>query len=221
MNKLIYLAVFTVFGLLAFKVPINQLAGANVNFTLFDLLAPISGAFIGSGFGVLAVLLMGVFNLLINGFSAIDRGSVIRLFPILFAVWAFSRRDKLSLFVSVAAIISFNLNPVGRSVWFYSMFWTIPIFLWPLRNRSLMARSLAATFTAHAAGGAVWIWAFSLPASVWAGLIPVVIVERALFALGISASYILTNNAIAFLSAKKLVPAGITFSKKYLFLKRS
>jgi len=77
-------------------------------------------------------------------------------------------------------------------------------------------RSLGATFTAHAVGGAIWIWVFNLPAAVWISLIPVVIMERGIFALGISASYILMNNVLAYLSSKKLIPIGITLDKKYL-----
>ena len=40
--------------------------------------------------------------------------------------------------------------------------------------------------------------------------------ERGIFALGISASYILMNNVLAYLSSKKLIPIGITLDKKYL-----
>lgn len=216
-NKLIYLSVFLLLGLLALQVPVNQLAGSKVSFTLFDLIAPVSGAFLGSPLGVLAVFLMGALNVVLHGVSGLDKGAIIRLFPILFGVWAFSKKDKLSIFVSLAAIVSFNLNPVGRSVWYYSLFWTVPIILWPVREKFLIARSLAAAFTAHAAGGAIWIWAFSLPAAVWNGLIPVVIAERLLFAFGMSASYVLINNAVAILSSKKLIPSGLKIENKYIF----
>ena len=216
-NNLIYLFVFAFVGLGALQIPVNQLAGSRVSFTLVELFAPISGAFLGSPLGVAAVFLMGALNIVLHGVSSIDKGSIVRLFPILFGVWAFSKKDKLSIFVCLAAIISFNLNPVGRSVWYYSLFWMIPIVLWPLREKFLIARSLASTFTAHAAGGAIWIWAFSLPAGVWTGLIPVVIAERLLFAFGMSASFVLMNNAVAILSSKKLIPSGLSFESKYIF----
>lgn len=221
-NKLIFILLFIVFGIFAFQVPVNTLEGSRVKFTLFDLFAPVSGAFVGSIWGVAAVLLMQIGNLLFHGLTAMDKGAIIRLFPTLFAVVYFAAVGKSKfasnklLIVPLIAIISFNLNPVGRSVWYYSLFWLIPILVWPLRERFLLARSLGATFTAHAVGGAVWIWAFSLPAPVWTSLIPVVILERSIFAVGISASYILMNNVLGYLSAKKLIPGSVAVDKRYL-----
>lgn len=227
-NKLVFLLIFVVLGYVALQLPVNVLAGSRVKFTLFDLFAPISGAFLGTMWGVVAVFLMQAGNLVVHGVSSVDKGAIIRLFPTLFAVFYFAvvtrKGDRGSwgkhawwlLAVPLLAMASFNLNPVGRSVWYYSLFWLIPILMWPLRERFLLARSLGATFTAHAVGGAVWIWAFNLPAAVWIGLIPVVILERSVFALGIAASYILLNNVLAYLSAKKVLPGGISVDKKYI-----
>lgn len=67
-------------------------------------------------------------------------------------------------------------------------------------------RSLGATFTAHAVGGAAWIWAFNLPASVWQGLIPVVISERLLFAAGIAATFVLTKKVLTLLARYHVLP---------------
>lgn len=221
-NKLISLLIFIVLGFVLLQIPVNTLVGSKVKFTLFDLFAPTSGAFLGTGFGIVAVFLMQLVNLFLHGLSAIDKGSIIRLFPTLFGVWFFALRQKSSpnsrwiLIVPILAMIAFNLHPIGRTVWFYSLFWLIPILVWPFKEKFLLLRSLGATFTAHAVGGAIWIWVFNLPAAVWISLIPVVIMERGIFALGISASYILLNNILAFLSSKQLIPAGIAYDKKYL-----
>lgn len=215
-EKLVALAVFILIGFVALQIPINHLAGSKVSFTLFDLFAPVSGAFIGNGFGIVAVLLMQILNVALHGFANVDKGVIIRLFPILFGVWFFAKKDRNLLIVPAIAIISFNLNPIGRSVWYYSLFWLIPFFAYPFAKKSLIARSLTSTFIAHSVGGAIWIWAFHLPASVWIGLIPVVIAERAIMTLGISANYILMNNILAYLSSKKLIPDFIKVDKKYL-----
>lgn len=214
-NKIIFLVLFTVLGLLLLQIPINFLAGSKVKFTLFDLFAPVSGAFVGTTFGVISILAAQIINIALHGF-VVDKGVIIRLLPTLFAIWFFAKKDSRQLLIPLIAIISFNLNPVGRSVWFYSLFWLIPYMVWPLRDRFLIARSLGSTMTAHAVGGAIWIWAFNLPAAVWISLIPIVIVERMIFALGISANYILFNNVAAFLDSKKLLPKGFTINKKYL-----
>jgi hypothetical protein len=86
-----------------------------------------------------------------------------------------------------------------------------------LRDRFLLARALGATFSAHAVGGAAWIWTFSLPAAVWNSLIPVVVAERLLFALGIAASYVLVNNLLYVLEQKRVLKLGFSIDQKYLF----
>lgn len=213
---LIFVLFFVVLGFITLQIPINTLAGSRVKFTLFDLFAPISGVFLGTFWGITSVLAMQVINLVVHGVGNIDRGSLIRLIPTLFGVWFFAKKEGKLLIVPALSILVFNLHPVGRTVWFYSLFWLIPFLVWPLRERFLVLRSLGATFTAHAAGGAMWIWAFNLPAAVWIGLIPVVILERSIFVLGISASYILMNNVLGYLSEKKFIPKSLAFDKRYL-----
>ena len=161
-------------------------------------------------------------NLVTHGFSGINTASpltlaaTLRFLPFIVGVYFFAKKEGKLLVIPALAIIAFNLHPVGRSVWFYSLFWVIPFLVWPFRERFLLARALGTTMTAHAVGGAVWIWAFPTTALFWTALIPIVILERSIFTLGISSSYILMNNVLAFLSSKKLLPRGILVSKKYL-----
>lgn len=183
--------------------------GSNVSFTLFDFFGPIAGAFLGPVLGIISVLSVELVNIFIHH-TPFTTGAVIHLFPTLFAVWYFGSSKKnwnsnIVLFVPILAIIAFVVHPIGRTVWYFSLFWTIP-FLAYLKKDMLLARSLGSTFTAHAVGGAAWIWVLNLPATVWNGLIPVVIAERLLFALGISASYLLTKYVLNFLISKKILP---------------
>lgn len=220
-RKILFVFIFVALGFIALQIPVNTLAGSRVKFTLFDLFAPIAGAFLGTFLGIISVLAMQIVNLAVHGVSNIDKGSLIRLLPTLFGVWFFAKKEGKLLIVPAFSIIAFNLHPIGRTVWFYSLFWLIPFLVWPFRERFLVLRSLGATFTAHSVGGAIWIWVFNLPAAVWIGLIPVVIMERAIFALGISASYILINNILGYLYSKKLLPSNVTFDEKYNFLRRA
>lgn len=221
-NKLIFVLFFVFLGLAALQIPINTLEGSRVKFTLFDLFAPISGAFLGTGIGIFSVLAIWAVNLVTHGFTGVNSASpltllaTLRFLPLIVGVYFFAKKEGRLLVIPALSILAFNLHPIGRTVWFYSLFWTIPFILWPLRERFLLARSLSATFTAHAVGGAVWIWAFNLPAEVWVALIPVVALERSIFALGISASYILMNNVLAYLAARKLIPRSIEIDKRYL-----
>lgn len=210
-NKLVFISIFTLFGLIALQIPFTRLLGSNVKFTLFDFLAPTAGAFLGSVPGIISVFLMQVINFLIHG-SKFDIGGIIRLFPTLFAVAYFAKKRTFNIIVPVLAIIAFNLHPVGRSAWQYSLFWLIPIAA-HFGRKNLFVRSLGATFTAHAVGGALWVWAFGLSKTIWLALIPQVIMERTLMAAGISAFYLIFTKVLNFASKRHLIPASLAHAK--------
>ncbi len=210
-GKFIFIGIFSLLSFIALQIPFTKLLGSNVSFTVFDFYAPIIGAFLGSWIGVAVVFLVEGLNLILKGSSAINEGSIIRLFPMLFATLYFALLSKKGsdpkwiLAVPIFCILAFVANPIGREVWYYSLFWTIPIFAYFYR-RNLFIRSLGTTFAAHAVGGALWIWFIGLPAAIWQSLIPIVIQERLLFAVGISVSYLVTEKVLSILIAKKYLP---------------
>jgi len=216
-ENILFIIIFAVLGFIALQIPIAQLEGSKAKFMVYDAFAPISGAFIGTLPGVLAVFLMQFANFLIDGAVVQDIGTMIRFLPMLFAVIYFARKSKFDLVIPVIAIVAFIAHPIGRSVWYFALFWTIPMVMHLLRDKFILARALGATFTAHSVGGALWIWAFALPAPVWISLIPVVAIERSLFALGICVSFILVNNLLAFLEKKQILNLGFMIEPKYLF----
>ena len=118
-----FLLLFTALGLLALQIPIAKLAGSKVAFTLFDLFGPIAPAFIGTLPGVVAVFLMQLINFLIHGAQILDLGTIIRFFPMLFAAFYFGKTTKWNWIIPLIAITAFNLHPIGRTVWYYSLFW--------------------------------------------------------------------------------------------------
>ena len=123
--------------------------------------------------------------------------NILRLTPMLFAAWYFgSKKRNLSIIVPIIAIAAFVLHPVGRQVWFFTLFWTIPLIgkLLPKKySNNVLVKSYGATFTAHSVGGALWIWTVPMTATQWIALIPVVAVERFLFGAGIAVSYVAFN----------------------------
>jgi hypothetical protein len=219
-KNLLFIAVFAIVGFIAFQIPVAQLEGSSVKFTAYDAFAPVAGAFIGSVPGVIAVFLMQFFNFVVRGAQVEDIGTFIRFLPMLFAVLYFAKKGKFNLVVPVLAIAAFLAHPIGREVWYYALFWIVPIIAYFLRDRFLLARALGSTFTAHAVGGALWIWAFALPAPVWISLIPVVAAERLLFALGIGGSFVLVNNLLGLLERvlekKHFLRLGFHVDPKYL-----
>ena len=203
-KHILFIGLFVILGFIALQIPFTRLAGSKTTFTAFDFFGPIATGFIGTVPGVIAVFLMQFLNFLLHGAKILDAGTIIRFFPMLFAAFYFSKKRRTDIIIPALAILAFTLHPIGRTVWYFSLFWLIPIIAHFSREKFLIARALGATFTAHAVGGALWIYAFRLQASVWNSLIPIVIVERALFALFIAASYFLLNNLTHFVGTRKL-----------------
>ena len=222
---LIFLILFSILAFVGQKINFSPLIGAdNQFFTLFQFFGPIAGAFLGPVVGILAVLIAELTNFLIVG-KAWSLINLVRILPMLFAAYYFGvNREKfrLSLIVPLAAIIIFIAHPVGRQVWFFALFWTIPIIvkLLPAKySGSAILRSLGATFTAHAVGGAAWIWTVKMTAGQWIGLIPVVAYERLLFAAGIFGSYIVINTLLNKLDSK-LTSDVVNIDKDYVLSRK-
>ncbi len=215
-KNVLFVVVFVILGFIALQIPITQLEGSKAKFMVYDAFAPVAGAFIGSLPGVVAVFLMQFINFLAYGAIVQDAGTIIRFVPMLFAVLYFARKSKFNLIIPTLAIIVFVVHPIGRTVWYFALFWTIPIIAYFIRDRFLLARALGATFTAHAVGGALWVWIFALPAPIWISLIPIVVLERSFFALGIAVSFVLVNNLLAFLEKKHILNLGFIINQRYL-----
>jgi hypothetical protein len=219
-KNIIFILIFTVLGFLALQIPFTSLMGSKANFTLFDFFGPMATGFIGTLPGVIAVFLMQLINFLAHGAKVVDAGTIIRFFPMLFAAWYFGKKSKFHLLIPIIAIAAFTIHPIGRSVWYFSFYWLIPIGCYVARDRSVLARALGATFTAHAVGGALWIYFFNLPKEVWISLIPVVAAERLLFALGIAAMYVAINNLLYILVKQKIVRWPFAINKQYLIFSK-
>ncbi len=225
-KNLIFIFIFILLGIIFSQIFISPIVGAaGQSFTPFEFIGPTAGLFLGSIPGALAVLSVRLANFLIAGenFSLL---AVIRLFPLVLAAIYFglSRSKKYSrliLLVPILAIILFVLHPQGRLAWAYSLYWLIPIICFFRKDR-LALNSLGSTFTAHSVGSVAFLYAFNLPAEIWLGLIPVVLIERFCFAMGIWASYLFLNSLLNVLAARKslaflsvLVKPQYVFSRKF------
>jgi len=224
-KRIIFVAIFIALVFVGKKINFSPLVGAeNQFFTLFQFFGPIAGAFLGSVFGVIAVLFAQLIDFVIVG-KEVSLINLLRLTPMLFAAYYFgSKKKSLSIIVPLIAIALFVLHPVGRQVWFFSLFWTIPIIARLLPDKyafGVPLRSLGATFTAHAVGGSLWIWTVPMAAGQWVGLIPVVIYERILFAAGIGISYVAFNVLLDKVLVKFnfKVPVGVLRIEKRFTLK--
>lgn len=205
-KKILFVLVFVGLGFIAMQVPFTKMiGGGNVRFSLFDFYGPVAGAFLGSVWGVLLVLAMQLSNWAFHGFQT-DAGTIIRFFPMIFAVLYFAQKSRWTLFVPGLAMLAFWSHPEGRQAWFFALYWTIPFMMHFLNDKFLFARALGATFTQHSVGGALWIWTFNMKAELWTALVPVVWLERGLMATGIILTYVLLNYVLSLIVRK----AGIT-----------
>ncbi len=230
LNKLItpkgflFLIIFAILVFIGDGINFSKLVGAeNQFFTLFQFFGPVAGAFLGPVVGVLSVLIAEVSSYLILG-KAFTLVNALRLLPMLFAAWYFgTKKDKLSFLVPAAAIILFIAHPVGRQVWFFSLFWSIPLIIKLLPKKyseKVFLRSLGATFTAHAVGGAMWNYIVPMTSGAWIALIPIVIYERLMFAIGIAISFVLLNTLLDKLDSKTK-SEYINVDRRYVLFKQS
>jgi len=195
-KKILFLLGFAVASLIALNINFSKILGVdNQFFTLYQFFAPITGMILGPIYGAISILLAEAGNFFIVGreFTLLN---LFRILPMIFAAYYFgSKKKEISVIVPLIAMAVFIAHPIGRQVWFFSLFWLIPVIA-RLMPENLFARSIGATFAAHAVGGAYWIWLTNMEAQIWVGLIPVVMYERLLFAGGIAVSYLVVNTVL-------------------------
>jgi hypothetical protein len=221
-KRMLFIAIFMILVLLGKNINFSPLVGSdNQFFTLFQFFGPIAGGFLGAIFGAIAVLFAELIDFFIIGKEA-SLLNILRLAPMIFAAYYFGTKKKnWGVAIPLIAIFAFIFHPIGREVWFFTLFWTIPIIGKLLPNRlsdNILIKSFGATFTAHAIGGALWIWTVPMTAAQWTALIPIVIVERFLFGAGIALSYVAFNIVIswAVYKFKIQIPSNIlNLDKKY------
>lgn len=225
-RKALFLAAFTALALLAYQFKFSTILGVpSQSFSFFQFLGPIGSQLFSVPLGVASVLLVEIANFALSG-KALDSITLLRFFPMAFAAAYFgfhlkedkSLRHRAILLVPLACMALFVLHPEGRAAWFYSLFWLIPpaAALW--FEKSLIARALGATFTAHAVGATAFIWAFNIPTATWVTLVPITAFERGLFALGIAASVVAFSTALDAAEHKAKMRLPLRYDARYSLL---
>lgn len=216
LHKILFVVLFTIIGYILLQFPFTKIMGSSQAFTGFDFFAPMSGGFLGGIPAAISVIAVRFFNTIFHH-QPFDITNIVRLFPMAFAAIYFGLKSEQKWFkilVPAICMILFWLNPNGRQAWFFALYWLIPIVC-AFKADRLILKSLGSTFTAHAVGSVTFLYAFNLPASVWIALIPVVAVERGLFASGIWASYTIFNTGLNYLLSRKINLSGLRISKRY------
>ena len=201
LKQIIFLILFfaIIFG--ASRITLFKIVGASQAFTLFEFLYPLPAVFLGSIWGAGIVLLVKVLNWLITG-QSLDLITFVRFFPAVLAALYFASKSKWNVVVPIICMALFWFNPIGRASFPYGLFWLIPIIVFPFK-KNLALNALGSTFTAHAVGSVAFLYSVGLTPEIWRGLIPVVFMERFVFAAGISVSCVVFSVVIQYI-AKKL-----------------
>ena len=193
-RKILFLIIFIVLSAIAFKIPISKIVGSGQNFTLFEFIGPLGGMFLGPLLGALSAFVVRGMNV-ITSHQTLDLLTAIRFLPVMLAAIYFGVRGKKMAIIFPICIILFLAHPIGQKAWLYPLVWLIP-FMVTFGKKRLILNSLGTTFTAHAVGSVIFLYAFGLTPQIWIGLIPVVFIERGTFALGIWASYLVVNTVL-------------------------
>jgi hypothetical protein len=123
--------------------------------------------------------------------------------PIIFASIYFAKSfkgNKKLIVIPLVCILLFVINPIGRTVWFYSSFWLIPIIISLFKERldkvlkiplfKIYGYSLGSAFVDHAIGSVIYLYLLKIPANFWIEAIPMTIIERLMIAAGIELFYL-------------------------------
>lgn len=200
-QKVLFLIIFIVLSLIVFQIPISRIIGSDQNFTLFELIAPLGGMFLGPFFGAFSAFIVRGINVVITQ-QTLDLLTVIRFLPMMLAAVYFGMKGRKMAMIFPICIVLFLIHPIGQKAWLYPLIWLIP-FIATFGKRRLILNSLGTTFIAHAVGSTIFLYAFGLTPQIWLALIPVVFIERGFFTIGIWASYLVINTILDKLTAIK------------------
>ena len=152
-------------------------------FSGINSVLPLAGAFGGVMGAGLIFLMRQLFHLAF--FKTISLSFLALCIPGFCAslYWA-TYHYVIRLVLPLACMGLFVVHPVGAQAFVYSLYWLIPVFLYVVPQRSLFLNALGSTFVAHAVGSVIWLYTVPMTADMWMGLMPIVLLERILFALG-------------------------------------
>ncbi len=106
----------------------------------------------------------------------------------------------IRIIVPLLCMVSFMIHPVGREAYLFILYWFVPIILClveifiPDVSANIVSRTMltawSSTFVAHALGSVMWLYTMPMDASMWQALIPIVALERCVFATSMTGIYL-------------------------------
>jgi hypothetical protein len=185
----------------ATKVTFSYMLGSSVAyFSAINCLAPLAGLCGVTSFVWLYYMLQAL--LLHGSLSSI----LLALHLPTLAAALYWKYDHLLYRVGLPLLcmIAFLLHPAGSQSAFYAVWWLIPMAMYIRKSSSFFVHALASTFTAHAVGTVMWLYVHPLTPALYAQLMPIVFVERMVYASGMTLAYYISTYFISRISSVAL-----------------
>ena len=209
--KFLFTILSSILFLFLSKIKFSPILGTKMKFSLSVFLGPTLAKIFGLGYGTGIIILTYLMGVIAGVYKTKALKDLFTFFPIMLAGFYFSKifkGDKKLIFVPLICILFFVLNPIGRTVWFYSGFWLIPIFISLFKEKldrilrfsifRIYGYSLGSAFTDHAVGSVIYLYLLKIPSQFWIQAIPMTILERLMIAAGIEFCYFLELAIIGF-----------------------
>jgi len=171
----------------------SPIIGSSLLFSANNCVMPL-GALFGGYFGLfMSIAFWALYSIIFakKAFFLTFFGMValLRIPTIVAALFLKNRSAAFASGISVLCITLFLLHPEGYLAAPYALYWFIPPVLSFIFKDLFFARCLSATLLQHAVGSVIFLYKTNMSASYWYSLIPVVAVERLLFASGMVIAY--------------------------------
>lgn len=207
--KLFFSIMFASLFIVLTKVKLTPIIGTQLSFSASVMFGPIISKFVGITFGTASILISHFFGVIVGIYKIKSIVSYFIFLPIICAGIYFARifkSEKKLVWLPIICISLFILHPIGNSVWFYSLFWTIPIIITIEKERiekivknyaaKVYLYSLGTAFVDHAVGSTLFLYFMNIPKEAWLMAIPLTIIERLIIAFGITLSYFFVKISI-------------------------
>lgn len=200
--KILLSLISSVLFFLFTKIKISPILGTKSKFSLSVFFGPTISKIFGIEFGTGIILFTHFFGTLFGLYKIKATKDLFTFFPIIFAGLYFAKifkGEKKLIFIPLTCIILFIFHPIGKTVWFYSAFWLIPILISLFKEKldkvlkipifQVFGYSLGSAFVDHAIGSVIFLYFLKIPSKFWIEAIPFTIIERILIAAGIEFCY--------------------------------
>lgn len=156
------------------------------HFSLGAGIAPLAG-FYGGAFGAVSVgLISFLMSFCLHG-SCSWASAALCVPGVVGGLFLTMRSRVTQSLLILGCMALFWVHPVGQQAFLYPLLWLVPLVVTVRGAQSIFARALASTFVVHAVGACLWLYLMPMPAVVWHSMMPLVVVERLVNALGMTA----------------------------------